>query len=773
MATKQIHELPSVPALTGDDRLLVSTADGNLTRQAALDSIATRMPGGGAVDRRIAAKLADAVSVRDFGAQGDGVADDAPAFAAAIAGHRSIFVPPGQYRLSTVVDVPPGRTILGAGRDDATILAEAANAFVFRRNEGAFAIEPGATDDWCRSMLTNLTIRMAVGGVEVWGHEFRLSDVNFYGGAVAGWCVDLIDANECVVEKVSGGYGGANFRLFASGLRFKAAKPEVNYGDSLVSEVSFKLGSAETIGILLDGSVASSTNWINNMILQRLQVNAPVNGGGTTALAGTVGIRLVNAARINLIDCDVEVVETGFEEYSESSGGVAGACVANTFVGCITHWCPTPYKDSNAAFARSVIQRNFIGCDNMAPLNTRLEAELGRCQDGDAFLVGAWLFNRFSEPSIQLRSPQKNILLLTGDNKGAAQEKADGHATQDQPYRGLMIDIGSKNSAKLTRPISIGAPDPDSGSPMLDVRLELGNGEPEPGDENHQGELARIQLNDPVLFRPRTTEPLRPIDGLMHFAAAPSALPATGERYLGPGIYARLNGGEYSPVAVQRGAVPERVVNFDWTISANDFGKILRVSHGNPRTITIPAGIVPAGVGARRVWLIREGSGPVSLVAGPGMTLRLPRPERNFIARQYQAVELVIFANDTCYANHLDPDVDLQYTLRARTSIGYSSGVDAVHMGNIVHVSHGSEQVDVLFGPGLVPAGAEAAWIKLVKAGNANVRIIATPEMTLKVPGGGSEYVITQLNKMVEVYVTAASGPAAMNGMTNHVYIRD
>jgi len=772
MATNQIHELPAASALTSEDRILVSTNDGNLTRQATLDDIAARMPGAGALDRRIAGKLADAVSVKDFGAIGDAVADDAPAFAAALAAHRAVFVPPGRYRLAAPVDVLPQRTILGAGRDDVELLPDGTHALIFRRNEGAFTIDPSATDDWNRSMLGNLSIKMAIGGVEVWGHEFRLSDVNFYGGAADGWCVDLVDSNECVVEKVSGGYGGGGFRLLASGFRFRAAKPNVNYGDSLVSEVSLKLGSSGTQGILLDGSTASATNWINNMILQRIQVNAPTGGGGTTPLPDSVGIKLKNAARINLIDCDVEVVETGFEEYSESTGGAAGACVANNFIGCITHWCPTAYRDSNSLFARSVIQRTFLGCDNVAPLSTRLEPELGRCQDGDAFLVGAWLCNRWSEPSIQLRSPQKNILLLAGDNKGPVQEKADGHATQDKPYRGLMIDIGSKNSAKLTRPISIGAPDPDSGSPMLDVRLELGNGEPEPGDENHPGELARVQLNDPVLFRARSTEPVRPVDGLMHFAAAASALPATGERYLGPGIYARLNGGEYSPVAVQRGAVPERVVNFDWTISANDFGKILRVSHGNPRTITIPAGLVPPGVGARRVWLIREGSGPVSFVAGPGMTLRLPRPELNFIAKQNQAVELVIFGNDTCYANYLDPDVDLHYTLRARTSIGYPGGVSQIHMGNIVHVSHGSEQVDVLFGSGLVPAGAEAAWIKLVKAGNANVRIIATPEMTLKAPGGGSEYVITELNRMVEVYVTAATGPAAMNGMTNHVYIR-
>jgi len=770
MATAQIHELPSAGDLTTEDRILISTKDGNLTRQAPLSGIAARMIGEGAVDRRIASKLSDAISVKDFGALGDAVTDDSPAFAAALAAHRAVFVPPGRYRLATPIDVLPQRTILGAGRDEVELLPEGARALVFHRNDGVFTVEAGATDDWSRSMLSNLSIRMAVGGVEVWGHEFRLSDVNFYGGTADGWCVDLIDANECVVEKVSGGYGGSRFRLFANGIRYRASRPGVNYGDSLVSEVSFKLGSAATYGILLDGSAASATNWINNMILQRIQVNAPVGGGGTTSLPGSVGIKLKSAARINLFDCDVEVVETGFEEYSESESGSAGACIGNNFIGCITHWCPTPYRDSNSVYSRSVVQRTFLGCDNVAPLNTRLEPELGRCQDGDAFFTGAWLFNRWSEPSIQLRSPQKNILLLAGDNKGPAQEKADGHVSQESPFRGFLIDIGSKNAAKLTRPISIGAPDPDGGAEMLDVRLELGNGE---GDA--RGELARIQINDPLYLAPRTTEPLRTIDGLVHYAAGPGALPTSGggDYYLGNGLYCRLNNGEYSPVAVQRGAVPTRMVNFDRTISAADFGKVLRVSHGFDRTITVPAGLVPPGVGARRIWFIRDGEGQVFFAAGPGMNLKLPRPERNFIAKRHQAVELVIFGDDTAYLNYLDPDVDATFTLRARTSIGYPGGVGANHMGNIVHVSHGSEQVDVLFGPGLVPLGAEAAWIKLVKAGNANVRIAVTPEMTLMAPGGAAEYIITEMNKMVEVYVTAASGPAAMSGIANHVYIRD
>lgn len=770
MANKQVHELEAATALSPDDRILVSTAAGNLTRRATLDSIATRLPDTGAVDRRITGKLADAVSVRDFGAVGDGIADDSTAFVAALSAHRAVFVPAGRYRLATTVDVLPGRAIIGASRYSVEIIGAAPVAFVFQRNAGDFRIDTGSADDWCRSSLADVTIRMSEGGIRVIGHEFRLDDVNFFGGAASGWCVDMVDANECVVQRVNAGYGGGTQHVMAaSGIRWRAEKPGVNYGDSLVSEISIKLAAANTIGILLDGHSADTSQWINNMILQRVQMNAPTGGSGLTPLAGTVGIKLWNAARIAMLDCDVEVVETGFEEYSESVGGTSGACVANTFISCITHWCPTPYRDSNAQFSRSVIQRNFIGCDNLAPLSTNIDPAVGRCQDGDAFLTGAWLFNRFSEPSIQLRSHDKDVLLITGDHKGPAQVAADGHVTQQEPYRGVLVELTSKNSAKITRPVANGAADPDDANATLqDVRLELGNGE---GDV--RGELARVQINDPLFLRPRTTEPPRPRDGLMHFAETDTALPSTGERYLGPGIYCRLNDGEYSPVAVQRGAVPQREVNVDWTVSANDFGKVLRVNNGADRTLTIPAGLVPDGVGARRFWVIRQGSGGVFFSAGANVNLRLING-RNWIGKQFQMAEIVIFpsngqASNDVYLHHLSPDVDDNFTNPVHWTSGLAGGLPPYHMGKLIRVSSGEASTTVMIPTGLVPLGQQGATVKLVKVAAADVEIVPGEGMTMIAPGGGGSYTITQLGKVVELTITSATAPQ----QPNHIYIAD
>lgn len=75
--------------------------------------------GVGAVERTVAARLRDAVSVKDFGAVGDGVTDDTAAFAAAMLNAKTdrkllVYVPSGIYVLSTLV-IPSGVCIVGDG----------------------------------------------------------------------------------------------------------------------------------------------------------------------------------------------------------------------------------------------------------------------------------------------------------------------------------------------------------------------------------------------------------------------------------------------------------------------------------------------------------------------------------------------------------------------------------------------------------------------------------------------------------------------------------
>jgi len=89
--------------------------------------------GIGAIARSIQDKLRDTVSVKDFGAKGDGITDDAPAIDAAIAAMGyggEIFFPEGVYKCNSSITVPP----VSAGQ----------SGIIFRGIGPGSSIQPGA-----------------------------------------------------------------------------------------------------------------------------------------------------------------------------------------------------------------------------------------------------------------------------------------------------------------------------------------------------------------------------------------------------------------------------------------------------------------------------------------------------------------------------------------------------------------------------------------------------------------------------------------------------
>jgi len=81
------------------------------------------------------------VSVADFGAKGDGMADDTAAFrrALAVGAGRMVTVPPGRYLLNDVLEIASGGTVLRGAGSDRSIL-------MFRRPLQEIAPRPAMTD---------------------------------------------------------------------------------------------------------------------------------------------------------------------------------------------------------------------------------------------------------------------------------------------------------------------------------------------------------------------------------------------------------------------------------------------------------------------------------------------------------------------------------------------------------------------------------------------------------------------------------------------------
>lgn len=100
--------------------VLDATSDSNLTTALASSSgsslVGFLQAGTGAVARTVQSKLRDVVSVKDFGAVGDGVTDDTAAIQAALnSGAETINVPDGIY-ISQALTVPTGVTLQGLGK---------------------------------------------------------------------------------------------------------------------------------------------------------------------------------------------------------------------------------------------------------------------------------------------------------------------------------------------------------------------------------------------------------------------------------------------------------------------------------------------------------------------------------------------------------------------------------------------------------------------------------------------------------------------------------
>ncbi|MEO0391678.1 MAG: glycosyl hydrolase family 28-related protein [Pseudomonadota bacterium] len=93
--------------------------------------------GTGATSRDVTDKLKDWVSVKDFGAVGDGVTNDTLAIQAALANHQNVVIPAGTYIISSTIEVSDNRSLIGFGQG--SILKSTTNTFPMLELPGNYA----------------------------------------------------------------------------------------------------------------------------------------------------------------------------------------------------------------------------------------------------------------------------------------------------------------------------------------------------------------------------------------------------------------------------------------------------------------------------------------------------------------------------------------------------------------------------------------------------------------------------------------------------------
>ena len=105
----------------------IVNADVNASAGIVASKLAFTQSGSGATARTIDSKLNDIVSVKDFGAVGDGVADDTAAIQAAVNAQRGVFIPNGTYNISTAIVLTAGYSCLIGDKEMPVLRIPAAN----------------------------------------------------------------------------------------------------------------------------------------------------------------------------------------------------------------------------------------------------------------------------------------------------------------------------------------------------------------------------------------------------------------------------------------------------------------------------------------------------------------------------------------------------------------------------------------------------------------------------------------------------------------------
>lgn len=125
----------------------IVNADVNASAGIVASKLSFTQAGTGATARTVDSKLKDVVSVKDFGAVGNGVADDTTAFSNAFATGKAVYAPAGTYLLN-FLNVPSNTKLFGDG-----------SATVIKPLTGEVRCALGCDSGSSSTFIENVTIR--------------------------------------------------------------------------------------------------------------------------------------------------------------------------------------------------------------------------------------------------------------------------------------------------------------------------------------------------------------------------------------------------------------------------------------------------------------------------------------------------------------------------------------------------------------------------------------------------------------------------------------
>lgn len=170
--------------------------------------------GTGATSRTVESKLRESVSVKDFGAVGDGVADDTAAIQSALNVSGGVYFPVGIYRVISTLKVKSSTYITGQGTSSIVILANGVNTHVFENENYASGTNENITFD---GLIINGNVANQTNNGTMNKHGIRMKSVrklfvkNCVILNVGTDCINLIECNypKIISNELYGAYNHA------------------------------------------------------------------------------------------------------------------------------------------------------------------------------------------------------------------------------------------------------------------------------------------------------------------------------------------------------------------------------------------------------------------------------------------------------------------------------------------------------------------------------------------------------------------------------------
>jgi hypothetical protein len=239
----------------------------------------------GAVNRPFNLKLAETISVKDFGAKGDGTTNDTTAIKAAITAAQSyssgsnIYFPAGNYLISSTLSISSSSVqLVGEGRGISRITSNFATGNIIEFNGVAY------------SGVKQLSITSSIA---------RTANAAIY----------IANCHNVIVQNI-----GIESNMF-NGIQIEGG---ANQFLTTVNDFEIDTGN---VGILIGSSAIAADTWIQNGL-----INACSNSG----------INVQNASGLYMYGIDIINCQSGFITYP-SSGQSVSAVFADTVL-CDTCW---------------------------------------------------------------------------------------------------------------------------------------------------------------------------------------------------------------------------------------------------------------------------------------------------------------------------------------------------------------------------------------------------------------------------------------------------